>query len=351
MKPRLRSFVAALLLVASILLVSPAPVNAADGFNIITSPLPIKLSTTPGKTVEAELRMKNQGTAPENISVGLMKFAASGDTGQPDLFDLTPKDAYASWVHFTPQKFTAEPGVWKTVKMQIDVPSDARLGYYLAVTFSRATQDKDPKATSVKGAVATLVLLDARTGDAKRELKLTSFEANHGLYEYLPTEFKIKVRNSGNIYLAPVGNIFIQRGGKTIDTLNFNEAGGSVLPNSNRLFTESWKNGFPVFQDRIEGGKPVPGANGKPAQSLKWDFTQANKLRIGRYSAKLLIVYNDGTRDVPIEAVVSFWVLPWKILFVAFLIIVLLGFGLFTFIRSAFGKTKRGMGKYRRGKR
>lgn len=333
------------------MLVGSPQVQAAEGFNIITSPLPIKLSTQPGKTVEAELRMKNQGTEPETIKVGLMKFAASGDTGEPDLFDLTSKDTYASWVHFSPAEFTAEPGVWKTVKMTIDVPTDASLGYYLAVTFARASQSKDPKVTSVKGAVATLVLLDARTGNEKRQLKLASFSATRGLYEYLPAEFKIKVRNSGNIYLSPGGNIFIQRGNKTIDTIDFNAAGGSVLPDSSRLFTVPWTNGFPVYKDRLVGGKPVPGSDGRTEQSLKWDFTQANKLRIGRYNAKLLVVYNDGTRDVPVEAVVSFWVMPWKLLLLLLAILLLIGLGIFSFVRSALGKTKRSIGRYRRDKR
>lgn len=351
MKLSLRGLAAGLLLVAVMIMVGSPPAKAADGFNIITSPLPLKLSTAPGKTVEAELRMKNQGTDPERIKVGLMRFAASGDTGEPDLFDLTPKDTYASWVHFSPTEFTAEPGVWKTVKMTINVPPDASLGYYLAVTFSRASQTKDPKATSVRGAVATLVLLDARTGDEKRQLKLVSLSATHGLYEYLPAEFKIKIRNTGNIYLAPVGNIFIQRGGKTIDTLNFNAAGGSVLPDSNRLFTVPWSNGFPVYRDRVVNGKPVPGSNGRPQQNLKWDFTQANKLRTGRYTAKLLVVYDDGKKDVPLQAEVSFWVIPWKIILILLLLISLLGFGVFSFVRSAFGKAKRGTGKYRRGRR
>lgn len=351
MRAKIRGVTTGLLLAVVMVLAGGTSAQAADGFNIITSPLPIKLSTPPGKTVQTELRMKNQGTEPERIKVGLMKFAASGDTGEPDLFDLTTKDTYASWVNFSPAEFTAEPGVWKNVKMTIDVPPEASLGYYLAVTFSRASQTKDPKATSVRGAVATLVLLDARTGDEKRELKLVSFSATRGLYEYLPAEFKIKVRNSGNIYLAPVGNIFIQRGGKSVDTLNFNAAGGSVLPDSSRLFTVPWKNGFPAYQDRIVDGKPVPGGNGRPQQTIKWDFTKANTLRVGRYTAKLLVVYDNGKQDVPVQAEVSFWVIPWKMLLLLLVIVALIGFGIFTFVRTAIRKTKRGVGGYRRGRR
>lgn len=331
----------------NVLAATPAP---SEGFNIITSPLPIKLKTKPGQTVETELRMKNQGSQPETIKVGLMKFGATGDTGQPNLFDLTSKDTYASWVHFSPSQFVAEPGVWKSVKMTINVPSDAALGYYLAVTFSRASQPGESKATSVKGAVATMVLLDVDSPNAKRELQLVSFSSTKGLYEYLPTTFEVKVRNTGNIFLSPSGNIFITQRGKAVDTLNVNEAGGSVLPKSNRVFVVKWKDGFPVFEDKIVDGKPVPGKHGLE-QTLKWDIKNAGKLRIGRFNAKLLMVYDNGKQDVPIEATLNFWVIPWKIILLLLIILAVIGYGVYNLSKSAVKKTKGGVGKIRRAKK
>ncbi len=351
MKQLLRGFAVVLLLAAGFGLWQPATIRAADGFNIISSPLPIKIATRPGETVETELRIKNQGIQSETIKVGLMKFGATGDNGQPDLFDLTPKDTYADWVHFSPSQFIAEPNVWKTVKMTIDVPPEASLGYYLAVTFSRASQAKEKNASSVKGAIATLVLLDTKTGNEKRQLKLVSLSTDHGLYEYLPATFNVKLRNSGNIYLSPSGNIFIERGGKAVDTLDFNTAGGSVLPASNRVFSIPWSDGFPVFKDRLENGKPVPGPSGHPKQNLKWDFTHINKLRIGHYTAKVLVVYDDGTQDVPLEAALSFWVLPWKILLGILALFGVLGFGIFSLVRSLVRRARGGVGKHRRGKK
>lgn len=352
MRRFLRGFVALVLLVAVAIAAVPVGASAAEtptqGFNIITSPLPIKLTAKPGQTVQTELRMKNQGSQPETIKVGLMKFGATGENGQPNLFDLTSKDTYSSWVSFSPSQFVAEPNVWKTVTMTINVPQDAELGYYMAVTFSRASQPGEKRATSYKGAVATLVLLDAG-GNAQRDMELLSFKSTKGLYEYLPATFEVKLRNKGNIYISPTGNIFIERGGKVIDTLNFNEAGGSVLPDSNRVFKVKWENGFPVFKDKIVDGKPVPGKNGL-AQELKWELKNISQFRIGKYTAKLLVVYDNGTQDVPMESQLSFWVVPWKILLVLLVLIGLLAYGLYSFVRSAVRKTKGGVGKIRRGK-
>lgn len=345
MKRFLWGFAGLAVLLSVWVVVRPAPVLAAEGFNVITSPLPIKISTTPGSTVTEELRIKNQGDQAEGIKVGLMKFAATGTTGEPDLFDLAPSDTYASWVHFSPQQFTAQPNVWNSITMTINVPATADLGYYLAVTFSPANQPGVPDATDLKGSAATLVLLDVKTPNEKRSIQLENFSTNHQLYEYLPVTFNIRLRNNGNIYLAPQGNIFIQRGQKTIETIDFNDAGGSVLPKSNRVFTVPWSDGFPVYTERLVNDKPVPDKHDVPKEDLKWDFTQLSKFRFGKYSAKLLVVYDNGTEDVPLEATVSFWVIPWKLLLVVLVIVVIIGFGVFTVARSLLRKARGGAQK------
>jgi len=319
-----------------------AAVDANENFNIVTSPLPIKLNTNPGTVVKAELRVKNQGINPEVLKVGLMKFGATGELGQPNLFDITEKDEYAKWVSFSPAQFTAEPNVWNTVTMTIDVPEGASLGYYLAVTFSRASQATS-KATTVKGSVATLVLLNVDSANAKRDIKLVEFATDRRLYEYLPANFTVKLRNKGNVYIAPVGNIFITRGDKPVTTITFNEVGGSVLPDSNRVYRLPWDSGFPRFEDRLVNGKPVPDKGSESKKDLKFNFSDSSKLRFGKYTAKLLVVYDDGKRDVPIESTLSFWVIPWKAMAGAILIILVLGYGVWMLVRNVFKKAQGGI--------
>jgi hypothetical protein len=341
MRRMLLGFGALALMISLLGLVTSPSVHAADGFNIVTSPLPIKLSTPPGRTVTTELRMKNLNPQNETIKMGLMKFGATGESGQPNLFDLTPKDTYANWVTFTPRQFVAEPNVWKTVTMTINVPPEASLGYYLAVTFSRASQPGDSAGqSSVRGSAATLVLLDVQGANDKRSLSLLDFNVQKKLYEYVPVNFNVKLRNTGNIYLAPTGNIFISKGDKPVATINFNDAGSSVLPGSNRVYTVPWSSGFPRFQDKIVDGKPVYDKQAKPVQELKYDFSQASKLRFGKYTAKLVVVYDDGKHDVPTESSVTFWVLPWKIMSVGAILLLILGFGVFVIIRNILRKAR-----------
>jgi hypothetical protein len=35
---------------------------------------------------------------------------------------------------------------------------------------------------------------------------------------------------------------------------------------------------------------------------------------MGKYTAHMLLVYDNGERDIPIEAAVSFWIVPWRLI-------------------------------------
>lgn len=319
-----------LLVLLGSLVLPAAPVSAVSaGFNLTTSPSPISLTASPGSTVTSEFRVLNNAPQLEHLKVGLMKFRSTGETGRPNLYERGPGDSYFDWIKFTPSSFDAPTGQWIKVKMTITVPKTASLGYYYAVTFQRSNNEApDAKQTaSVIGASATLVLLDVVTPNQHPKLTIANFTTNHGVYQYLPATLSIRVHNTGNIHMHPGGNIFIKRGGKTVATLDVNPFQGNILPSSYRVFTSDWRDGFPIYQDKQVDGKPALTKSGQPDRSLHWDLTKVTKLRFGRYTAQALVVYNDGTRDVPLEATTSFWVIPWTFLLIitAFILFVLAG--------------------------
>ncbi|MCX6761281.1 MAG: hypothetical protein NTY33_00330, partial [Candidatus Moranbacteria bacterium] len=75
-------------------------------------------------------------------------------------------------------------------------------------------------------------------------------------------------------------------------------------------------------------------------QELKWNFADASKLRWGKYTAKLVLVYDNGQRDVPIEGEVAFWVLPWRLLIGGFFILVFVLIGLKSTVQNWYKKIK-----------
>jgi hypothetical protein len=318
--------IAAIALVLAVLLVAPKA-QAAD-FNLTASPLPINLITKPGGSVSTPLRVQNTGTETVKVKVSLLKFKANGTSGKPEILDPSPGDDYIKWVSFSETSFQAEPNVWHTVNMTIKAPKEAAFGYYYAVIFSQDDTKQrvvsDKQHNTINGAVATLVLLDVNAPGEKRELSVTKFMSQKRFYEYLPASFTITVHNSGNVHAAPSGDVFISRNHKdTLAALQINAAQGNILPGTSREFTVQWDDGFPRYQTKRVNGQVVTGSDGKPQQQLNWKGTNLGKLRIGKYYAHLVLVYNDGTRDIPVEGELSFWVIPWRLLALVIFLVVL----------------------------
>lgn len=307
--------------------------------NLTTSPLPLSLKAKPGSSVSTDLRIQNSGSETEHLKIDLLKFSAHGEEGKPELKEREPGDDYFDWVDFSESEFSVEPKQWKTIKMNIRLPEDAAFGYYYAVTFSRAdkTRANGELASGVEGGTATLVLLEAEVPNAKRELKVESFSSDKRSYEFLPAKFEIRLHNSGNVHSVPNGTVFISKGDKQIGTVSVNKAGGNVLPDSNRIFQTEWQDGFPVYKTKTENGKVVS-KDGQDVRELSWNLGEMNKLRFGKYTATLVMAYDDGTRDVPLEATLTFWVIPWRIIVGGLVVVVFASIGVWVSVRKGFIK-------------
>jgi hypothetical protein len=298
-------------------------VFAADSdegtLNLVTSPLPINLRATPGTTTTTDLLVKNGSTHVEHLKVTLMKFTAYGETGKPSIQERGSGDYYFDWVKFSANTFEAPPDKWVTIKMTITIPKQTAFGYYYAAAFSRATKPQQAKSgqNTILGSSAVLILLAIDQPGAKRVASVNSFTANKRFYEYLPAQFEIKIHNSGNVHLIPTGNIFITRGKTPVATLKVNSANRNVLPATNRIFTTDWEDGFPAYAKKELGGQVVLDKSDKAVSELKWDLSKLSHLRIGKYTAHLLMAYDNGKSDIPMESTLTFWVIPWRLIIAA----------------------------------
>jgi hypothetical protein len=321
---------------------SAQTVSPSQGISLQISPLPIQLNAKPGTSVSIDLRVRNAGSQDEKLQVRLLKVSAD-DSGNVHLAQPNTNDEWVNWVHFSQSVFDAPPGEWQTIKMTISLPKSAAFGYYFAVEYLRATaENAQPGKAVARGAVATFILLNADAPGAKRQADIASFSADRKSYEFLPATFTVKVRSTGNVHVAPHGNIFIMRGKKQVGSIQINSALGNVLPNSARFFTADWSDGFPVYMVKYNGDSPVVDKNGKPVKSLKWDLSHANRLRFGHYIAHLVMVYDNGQRDVPMEAFVSFWVVPWRLIGIVLGLVLLIG-ALVTYIIVLRRRLKKAM--------
>jgi len=308
-------------------------------FSLQVSPSPIVTTLKPGTQTTLEMRIRNAGTGTENLKIEPRKFAVDKKSGEVKLDDTGSPDI-ASWISYSAPKFTIKSGEWYTQKITITLPKDTGFSYSLALVISRTS---DPKADSastrlIKGSVAVFTLINVDRPGATRKLEIEKFSTSAGIYEYLPASVNINFKNVGNTIVQPYGNVFIQHGSgdkAPIATLPVNDKGGYILPGSERLLTTNWSDGFPRYDISKD-------ADGNEKKTEVWDWSQLSHFRIGRYTAKLIAVYNDGQRDVPIEQEITFWVLPWKIMLGALVVVLVLGLGIWTVFRKLWSFVRRG---------
>lgn len=313
----------------------------ADGtgeFSLQVSPSPLVTTVKPGQATTTELKIRNAGPQTEHLSIVPRTFKIDPDTQKLDLDDTKPPE-FASWIQFGSPTFAIQSGQTVTQKVIFNVPKDAGFSYSFALMIHR-TDDTQPKVDSgrvLKGSVAIFALINVDRPGAVRSVQVAKFAPTQKVYEYLPADFQIEFNNNGNTIVQPAGNIFIQRDthDKTpIDTLAVNSGGGYILPGTKRSLHTEWNNGFPVV-------KTTTADTGATQKHTDWNWSNLSNLRFGKYTAKLVAIYNDGTRDIPVESDVTFWVIPWKFLLVALAIVLLIGFGLWSLISKIIRITKR----------
>jgi hypothetical protein len=300
-----------------------------DDFNLQITPSPLVTTVKPGMQSQVELKIRNGGSGIEQLKIEARSFTLQNDSTKVNLQDTTPPDI-GNWVSFSQPRFTALPGEWTSEQITFNVPKTAGFSYSFALLISRQS---DPKPTSagrlIKGSVAVFTLVNVDRPGATSELKVSNFSASKHIYEYLPATFSVRFKNTGNTIAQPYGNIFVGRGSKNqnpLGTLTVNESKGYILPNTERTITTSWTDGFPVYK--------TVSSNGASNQKLIWNWADLSRLRIGRYTAHLVAVYNQAGRDIPIEGTVSFWVIPWKVLLILFLVLLLVLFAMFVLVRA-----------------
>ncbi len=287
------------------------------GINLAVSPVFINLTTDPGETVASQIRVRNNNNIREYLQISLMKFESDATGEHPVITEVKRDDPFLTWISFSQNQFIVDPNESKTIRFTVTPDKSAALGYYYAVVVSRIEEkNASTKEAVIAGSPAISLLLEVRSPYAKRELQLLDFKTDHFIYEYLPVTFDIAVKNTGNIHAIPFGDIFIDQGTtQDIGIIRANQTRGNILPQTTRHYVGQWSDAFAVRVPKDKTNK-----QDKIIYETKWDLEKANKFRIGKYTAHLLMVYDNGQRDIPLEATVSFWVIPWKETGVALLV-------------------------------
>jgi archaellum component FlaF (FlaF/FlaG flagellin family) len=304
--------------------------NDDQQFSIQVAPSPLVATLEPGESKSLELKVRNAGNATEQLKAEFQAFKVS-DSGEVQMLNDQPKEIQG-WISFSDPKFTVRAGEWFTEHLRINTPKDAGFSYSFAIVISRADPvGPKPGQEAFQGSVAVFALLSIDRPGATRAFSVEQFGSDKRVYQYLPSNFTFKLKNTGNTIVQPQGNIFIQRtssSAKPISILSLNEKGSYILPGTSRTLTASWSDGFPSYQLQKSAD------NVDPKNKLVWDWGKAQHFRFGHYVARMIAIYNDGQRDVPIEAEVGFWVIPWKLILGLVVVLIIIIVGLTVIIRK-----------------
>lgn len=283
-------------------------------YDVTVSPIFFDLSADPGTNITSKVRIRNNTNSPIPLKLGVEKI--SGDLNGNVVLKQDKNDETLSWIKFDNDSVVIQPLEWAEVPFTINIPASAAYGYYWAITLA---QDKSNPLTksgvSLTGAAGVPILLNVRKAGAKAEAKILNFSVDNFVSEYLPVNFTVKVENIGNIHVEPHGNIFITgSGNKNLAALDVNSTLGNIIPNSARIFNASWDDGFLVKEPVLVDGQVKVDKNGKQLEQITINWNKLTSFRIGKYTANLILVYDNGTRDIPLESTISFWVIPYKVI-------------------------------------
>lgn len=269
------------------------------GNDFIVEPGKTEIFINPGETTVKNIVITNRIGKTFKFRLSTEDMTGTSDPLSPIKLLGDEKGPYSLKNYITPEitEFSLEQGEKISIPVTVSIPLDAEpRGFYGAlivsndpeVTESENLKDTEGK-TKIVSRIGSLFLLRIN-GEGKESGRLEDFKIlgpSKTFYENRPSGFEILFKNDGNVHLVPHGIITI----KNILGKNVGEIPVDAyfsLPDSIRYREVLWTEGS----------------------------------GLGRYTANLSLYKGYGNENV--NAAISFWIIPWKILIVVFLGLIIL---------------------------
>lgn len=296
MLKKMRLFTFLTLALLSFQFIGCAKAQAPGGEGLTISPPIVELSIDKGGHKTERIRISNPTGNLIEFYPRVMDFGAKGETGEPAFFEPSTEDrkfSLAKWISFKESKIALEKDQVIEFDYTIKVPADAEPGGHYGVLFFASEPPKSDGTSSqvsLGSMVGSLVLVKV-PGAVVEKGFIEQLGALNGWNFKNQAKFITKISNEGNVHFKPEGHLVIKTfGGKKIDSLEFNQQKGNVLPDTMRKFENTWK---PEY----------------------W--------RVGRFTAELTLAYGENEQ---LFATAVFWMIPWwLIILVALLVLIIVG--------------------------
>jgi hypothetical protein len=264
------------------------------------APPVLNLTGNPGQTLKTQISLRDVSSGALLVTGSVNDFTASGEDGTPKIITEdgeTNPYSIKSWVAPLP-KLLLEPRQIESLPVTIRIPADAAPGgYFGVVRFTATAPELDSQGVSLSASLGALIFIRVN-GEAKESIAIEEFSvATPGgtmksMFESTPLVFVERIKNNGNTYEQPKGQIIISdMFGKKIAGVNVNLDERNVLPQSIRKFEQTLD-------------KSVLG----------------NKKLFGKYTATLTMTY--GSKKQTVTSTKTFWVIPYTLIGVGIAVLI-----------------------------
>jgi hypothetical protein len=208
-------------------------------YAVTIAPAKVEFNVNPGEEIKFSIYTRNDGEAATYL-YSIVKGFTEDDGGTKIWIKDAPE---REWIKI-PEKVSAPAGEMIEVPVTISVPQDAPPGgHFLAVGFGTAPAKQKGSGIAIGVNVLSLVYINV-SGNRIDKISVSEFNAKK-VYFNFPIKFSYKIKNEGNTYIRPTGDIEISNVfGRLVSDLKVNERELQILPAKEKVFENQWITNF-----------------------------------------------------------------------------------------------------------
>jgi len=206
---------------------------------VTIAPAKIEFNVDPGSELKFSIYTRNDGESSQYL-YSVVKGFTEDEAGTKIWIDDAPE---ISWVKI-PEKVEAPVGQMIEVPVVINVPKDAPPGgHFLAIGFGTIPKQGGGSGIAIGVNVLSLIYINV-SGQVFDKISISDFQAKKVYFDF-PVKFIYKIKNEGNTYVRPTGEIEIKNiFGRLVANLRVNEKEYQILPGKEKTIENEWKNNF-----------------------------------------------------------------------------------------------------------
>lgn len=303
------------LLVAVLTLFATASVRAQQSNGLGVSPRK-DYNIQPGQTANDSLYISNLSLRQDLlVNVRLIDFSAQNETGAPALH-IGQNDPQTPWSlkPFIKVQDSVRVGAGKSanVPFSITIPAGQGAGsYYSAVEYTAQNPETKEKVNIAASTVSLIFVTVPGEADERLDLKQFGAYASNdegvtgrfqsAFFAAAPKELAYRLENQGKVAERPSGSMVI----KDVFGRTVKEIGDANPKKQLALIGQTRRIQVCIMSSILESKAPS-------GQTEKQTVCDNPGLLPGRYTARMALYYGlNGASTKEVQAVASFWYLPW----------------------------------------